>query len=87
MVGALERREYKSEDFVIREGAEGNEFFLIKQGEATVLKGNENIATLKPGDYFGEASLLEDTPRNATVKVPISINFETWFSKGRFNLL
>mmetsp|Transcript_16773 Transcript_16773/g.41536 ORF Transcript_16773/g.41536 Transcript_16773/m.41536 type:complete len:821 (+) Transcript_16773:174-2636(+) len=69
VVGALERREYKSEDFVIREGAEGNEFFLIKQGEATVLKGNENIATLKPGDYFGEASLLEDTPRNATVKV------------------
>eukprot|EP00392_Amoebophrya_sp_AT5.2_P013115 g13226.t1 len=68
VVGALERREYKSEDFVIREGAEGNEFFLIKQGEATVLKGNENIATLKPGDYFGEASLLEDTPRNATVK-------------------
>lgn len=70
VAGALEMKEYEVGQEVIREGEEGNEFFLILSGEAAVYKGDVNIATLKPGDYFGEASLLEDTPRNATIKVP-----------------
>ncbi|CAD7944953.1 unnamed protein product, partial [Amoebophrya sp. A120] len=69
VVGALERREYSEGDPVIREGTEGDEFFLIKQGQALVSKDGSEIATLKPGDYFGEGSLLEDTPRNATITV------------------
>jgi CRP-like cAMP-binding protein len=34
---------------------------------ATVSRGGERLATLGPGDYFGELSLLRDTARNATV--------------------
>ncbi|CAD7972545.1 unnamed protein product [Amoebophrya sp. A25] len=68
VVSALERKDFRSGEVVIQEGEKGNEFFLIKSGEARVYKDNVEIASLKPGDYFGEASLLEDTPRNATVK-------------------
>lgn len=60
---------------VITQGEMGNEFFVIKSGEAKVtIKSEDNgaethVATLKKGDYFGEASLLRSEPRNATVTV------------------
>lgn len=51
-----------------KEGATGHEFFVISAGTATVSRGNRKIATLGAGDAFGELSLLEHAPRNATVK-------------------
>lgn len=71
LVGAaLVLKEFQPGEVVIKEGDTGDEFFLIKSGSAQVFKNNAEIAKLRPGDYFGEASLLEDTPRNATIKVP-----------------
>lgn len=58
---------YKPGATVIREGEEGNEFFAIRKGEATVLVGHKTMATLKPGDYFGEEALIHDELRSATI--------------------
>ncbi len=70
MVGlALVSKVYEAGESVIREGDQGDEFFIIYSGEAVVLKGTQELCKLKPGDYFGEGSLLEDTPRNASIKV------------------
>jgi CRP-like cAMP-binding protein len=49
------------------EGAPGHEFYFILEGTAAVKKGNRKIATLGPGQYFGELALLDRAPRNATV--------------------
>lgn len=51
-----------------KEGAVGREFFVIASGKAAVYKGKRKVATLGPGDYFGELALLDGGPRNATVK-------------------
>ncbi len=48
-------------------GPSGGEFFLIVKGEASVRRNKRKVATLGPGDYFGELALLDRRPRSATV--------------------
>ena len=50
-----------------RVGEPGEEFFLIVAGSATVEVSPRKRVPLKPGDYFGEMSLLDGEPRSATV--------------------
>ena len=49
------------------EGKVGYEFYVIIDGKATVTKKGKQVALLGPGDSFGELSLLDRSPRNATV--------------------
>ena len=49
------------------EGQIGHEFFLILDGQTKVKMKGRTVATLGPGQYFGELALLDKGPRNATV--------------------
>ncbi len=50
-----------------KEGQLGYEFFMIVDGKAKVERGGKQVAVLGPGDFFGELSMLDRAPRNATV--------------------
>lgn len=52
---------------IVREGARGHEFFLIVNGTAVVRRNQRKVATLGPGDYFGELAILDGGVRTATV--------------------
>ena len=52
---------------VVEEGGGAVGFHLILKGSAHVVVGEHTRRDLKPGDYFGEISLLDGKPRSATV--------------------
>lgn len=52
---------------LVEQGRTGQEFFLILEGEAVVRRNNRKVATLGPGQYFGELAILDRGPRSASV--------------------
>jgi CRP/FNR family cyclic AMP-dependent transcriptional regulator len=60
---------------IVREGEWSYEFFAILDGTAEVRRGEQFLAELGAGDFFGEMGLLEDTRRNASViaRSPITV--------------
>ncbi|HUH06085.1 MAG TPA: cyclic nucleotide-binding domain-containing protein [Kofleriaceae bacterium] len=63
--------EYKYNQNVFAEGDVGDKFYLILNGAVRISRivpgmGEEALAVLRPGAYFGEMSLIEDAPRSAT---------------------
>lgn len=58
--------------FIIKEGDESQEMYVIMQGKAEVMLNNQNgdeliLSTLHQADIFGELSLLDGKPRSANV--------------------
>jgi MFS family permease len=62
----MAREFYATGETIIRKGDQGDRFILIEEGTVDILDGGELLAVLGPGDGFGEMSLLDDRPRNAT---------------------
>src|SRR5262249_52746386 len=63
---------YGAGDHVFREGDQAREMFVVLAGEVEVYKKTKRgaearVAILGPGDWFGEMSILDCTPRSATV--------------------
>lgn len=52
---------------IVREGEWPYEFFAIEQGTVEVRRGDQLLAELGPGDFFGEMGLLGGSPRTADV--------------------
>jgi CRP/FNR family cyclic AMP-dependent transcriptional regulator len=68
-----------------REGDTGLGFFLILEGTTSVTVGGQPRATMGPGDFFGEISLLDEGPRTATVTAETPVRLlaiAAWVFKG-----
>jgi CRP-like cAMP-binding protein len=56
-------------------GKTADEFFVIEEGTAKVVRDGQYLDALGPGDFFGEMGLLDDEPRNADViaETPLTV--------------
>ncbi len=72
LAARLERLDVPPGEDIIRRGEAGEECYVLLSGRVEVLaaaaSGEHKLATLDPGSLFGEAALLTDEPRNATVR-------------------
>jgi len=51
-----------------QEGRPGEQAFVIIEGSAAVRRNYRKVATLGPGEVFGEMSLIEGVPQSLTVQ-------------------
>src|SRR6187431_962498 len=63
--------QYRNGATIFSEGEPGDKFYLIVEGAVRISRivpgmGEEALAVLRPGNYFGEMSLIDDAPRSAT---------------------
>jgi CRP-like cAMP-binding protein len=73
---ATEDLEVEPGKVLAREGDIGQEFFVIVDGEVSVVKDGEEVRRLGPGDFFGEIALIWDSPRRtATVTAATPVRF------------
>ena len=79
---------YNKNDVIIKQGDDGDKFFIIKNGQAKVIKeGNDKqVGLLNDGDYFGERALIKKDKRAATI-IAHSPQLVLSLSRSKFNQL
>ncbi len=73
---AVVKRRFKRGEVVVEQGDKSNTLFIILTGRVRVItadkRGREVIlATLQPGDYLGEMSLIDNEAHSATVRAEV----------------
>ncbi len=85
------RARFQKTQLIFAEGTVGDKFYVIIQGTVRVSKqipgiGEEALAMLKIGDYFGEMALMNNLPRSASAFAQEDVEVMT-INKGDFNKL
>ena len=67
LASIADQLEVRQGKVLIREGALGQEFFILLDGKVEVSRKGKKLATRGKGEFYGEIALVSDVPRVATV--------------------
>ena len=67
--------DYMADAVIVKEGTDGDAFYVVLKGQAAVTAGGTFLARLVPGDHFGEIAALDGGPRSASVtsETPVTL--------------
>ncbi|XP_054603925.1 cGMP-dependent protein kinase 2 [Nothobranchius furzeri] len=70
IIDSMEEVKFQDKDAIVREGTEGNTFYIILKGEVLVTKNvnghQKMIRRMGKGEHFGEQALIREILRTAT---------------------
>lgn len=88
LADALSTEMYHAGQNIVTEGETGDKFYLIESGTCEISKEDLGvIGNISKGKYFGEVALLNDLPRQATVKALDNVIVATLGKSGFTRLL
>lgn len=67
LAGRATEVDFPAGHVIARQGEIGTGFFVVVAGSVRVVRDGTILATLGPGEFFGELSVLDGRPRNAMV--------------------
>jgi CRP-like cAMP-binding protein len=83
-------KKYEPGQVIITEFEPGDSFYLIQSGNVQLVKcvngQNKNLDILKPGEFFGEMAILDNSPRSATCLAEGPVQCLE-FNKANFEIL
>jgi NADH dehydrogenase len=82
----IKEQHFEPGEAIFLEGDVGDSVYVIRKGEVDVMRRDLRLATLKPGEYFGEMAVLSGEGRNATVRAKTAVNV-LLIDKGDFDQL
>jgi CRP-like cAMP-binding protein len=68
LVAAVGEQDFAPGQFIVRQGQVGTGLYVIIEGSVRVVRGADELAVLHAGDFFGELSVIDQQPRNASVQ-------------------
>jgi len=71
---AVHREHFECGETIFISGDFGDKVYFVVRGEVTVEGDKAVLATLRDGDVFGEAALISDLPRNATIRAATPVD-------------
>lgn len=88
----IHRRQFKANENIFWEGEPGVGMYIIQKGMVKIYKTspegkNEELATLKSGDFFGELALLDESPRSASAVAMEECHILGLFRPDLFDIL
>jgi len=73
LVDAVAEKKFSAGDYVMKQGDDGDYFYIIEEGGAQIFvnsedEGEKMVKECEPGDSFGELALMYNAPRAASIK-------------------
>ena len=65
---------FRAGEEIVSENRGGVGFFIVAEGTAKVSVRGKEVATLRPGDHFGEVALIDEGARTATVTAETDVH-------------
>lgn len=83
--GVAQEQTFQPGQIIVSQGTPGQAFYTILTGRVEIVRDGNSLGAFKPGDFFGEMSLLDSAPRSATIRAiepTTCLMLSSWDFKG-----